>query len=364
MKISIGIDIGKKKCDYCIVNGRGKVLERGQYFNTKADAGRCARTILDKYGKKGRCTAACETTANMWITTVDAFERAGIAIKLANAYRMALINKTGKKTDRIDAEKIAQILRMGSIPECYVPPAHTRGVRNMVRQHVRLAQARTRVVNQVHNLLDAHGRAVPAANTYSLKALSYLDALSLGNAQDDFVLRQCTRRIRHYTSEITEIDKQLGAEAAQSEDARLLASMTGVGTYTAILMASEISEISRFETPKQMVSWAGFCPTVRQSGKETRLGRIKKVGSDSLVNWAMCEAANVAIRHDARMRAVYEAACRRHAGKHMLAIIVVAHKMVTIMWHMLKTRTPYESRDGDLYRRKLAKMQKKHRDRD
>ena len=65
MKISIGIDIGKKKCDYCIVNGRGRVLERGQYFNTKADAGRCARTILDKYGKNGRCTAACETTANM-----------------------------------------------------------------------------------------------------------------------------------------------------------------------------------------------------------------------------------------------------------------------------------------------------------
>lgn len=193
---------------------------------------------------------------------------------------------------------------------------------------------------------------------YSHKALSYLDALSLGDAQDDFVLRQCVRRIRHYTSEITEIDKQLEAEASQNADAKLLASMTGVGTYTAILMASEISEISRFETPKRMISWAGFCPTVRQSGKKTRLGRIKKVGADSLVNWAMCEAANVAVMHDARMKAVYEAARRRHAGKHTLAIIVVAHKMVTIMWHILKTRTPYESRSEDLYKRKLAKMQK------
>ena len=88
------------------------------------------------------------------------------------------------------------------------------------------------------------------------------------------------------------------------------------------------------------------------------------MGSDSLVNWAMCEAANVAIRHDERMKAVYEAASRRHAGKHMLAIIVVAHKMVTIMWYMLKTGTPYESRDEDLYSRKLAKMQKKHQNKD
>ncbi|MCG8530871.1 MAG: IS110 family transposase [Desulfovibrionales bacterium] len=362
MKISIGIDISKKKCDYCIINGRGKVLERGQYLNTQKDARRCARSMLAKYGKMGSCTAACETTANMWITTVDAFERAGIAIKLANSYKMALINKTGKKTDKVDAEKIARILRMDSIPECYVPSAHTRGVRNMVRQHVRLAQARTRVINQVHNLLDAHGKAVHAANMYSHKALSYLDLLGLGDAQDDFVLRQCVRRIRHYTSEIAEIDRQLEAEAARNEDAKLLASMTGVGIYTAVLMAAEISEISRFETPKQMVSWAGFCPNVSQSGKKTYLGKIKKMDTDGLVNWAMCEAANVAVKHDARMKAAYEAARRRHADKHMLGIVVVAHKMVTIMWHMLKNRTPYESRNEDLYRRKLARLEKRRQD--
>ncbi|MCE2498057.1 MAG: transposase [Nitrosopumilaceae archaeon] len=126
MKISIGIDIGKKKCDYCIINGRGKVLERGQYLNTPKDARRCARTILAKYGGMGSCTAACESTANMWITTVDAFERAGIAIKLANPYEMALISKTGKKTGKVDAEKIAQILRMGSIPVLRTVFAHTR----------------------------------------------------------------------------------------------------------------------------------------------------------------------------------------------------------------------------------------------
>ena len=361
MKISIGIDISKKKCDYCVINGRGRVLERGQYLNTRKDAGRCARTLLARYGGRGRCTAACETTANMWIMTVDAFERAGIAIKLANSYKMALINRTGKKTDKVDAEKIAQVLRMGSIPECYVPSAHTRGIRNMVRQHVRLVQARTRVVNQVHNLLDAHGRAVHAATAYSQRALSYLDSLSLGDAQDDFVLGQCARRIRHYTAEIAEIDRQLEAEAAQNEDAKLLASMTGVGIYTAMLLAAEISEISRFETPKQMISWAGLCPTVRQSGKEVRLGRIKKMDTDGLVNWSMCEAANSAVKHDARMKAAYEAARRRHAGKHMLVIVVVAHKMVTIMWHMLKNRTPYESRNEDLYRRKLARLEKRRR---
>ena len=62
----------------------------------------------------------------------------------ANAYNLAIISKTGKKTDKVDAEKIAKVLRMDMIPECHVPPAHVRGIRNMVRQHVRLTQARTK----------------------------------------------------------------------------------------------------------------------------------------------------------------------------------------------------------------------------
>ena len=107
-----------------------------------------------------------------------------------------------RQSSRVDAEKIAQILRMDMIPECYIPSAHVRGIRNMVRQHVRLTQARTRVANRVHNLLDAHGEAIHAAHVYSQKALLYLDALRRGNEQDEFVLRQCTRRLRHYTSEI------------------------------------------------------------------------------------------------------------------------------------------------------------------
>ena len=307
----------------------------------------------------GNCTAACETAANMRIATVDAFGRAGIAIKLANPYKMAPISRTGKKTDRVDAEKMARILGMGPIPECYVPSSHTRGIRNMARRHVRLARAGTKVTNRVHGLLGAHGKAVQAANAYSQKSPFCSDPLCLGDARDDFVPGQCVRRIRHCTSEIAEIDKRLEAEAAQNGDAKLPDGTTGIGIYTAVLLASEISEISRFQTPKQMISRAGPCPTVRQSGSEVRLGRIKKTGTDGLANRAVCEAANVAVKYDTRMKAAYESARRRHAGRHMLGIVVVAHKTVAIMWHTLKNRTPHESRNEDPYKRKLARLGKR-----
>ena len=79
----------------------------------------------------------------------------------------------------------------------------------------------------------------------------------------------------------------------------------------------------------------------------------------SLVNWAMCEAANIAV-HDSRMRATYLAARKRHADKHALGIIPVANKMITI-WHMLTTGTPYQSLNPELYKRKLQRLEKARR---
>ena len=66
--------------------------------------------------------------------------------------------------------------------------------------------------------------------------------------------------MRNLTEEIAVMDECLDREAAQNEDAEILASLTGLGTYTALLLAAEIGDISRFESPKNLVSWAGMCP--------------------------------------------------------------------------------------------------------
>ena len=167
MRVSIGIDIGKRKCDYCVVDSRGKVLERGHYINKPKFAAEVAKRLKAKYGKDIR--AACETTGNMWNFTYDAFENAGIKILLANTYKMAIIAKTGKKTDKIDAEKIANIVRMDFIPECYVPGKKIRGLRALVRQRNSLVQDRTRYINRVHSLLDRHDLEINASSMHSKK---------------------------------------------------------------------------------------------------------------------------------------------------------------------------------------------------
>ena len=103
---------------------------------------------------------------------------------------------------------------------------------------------------------------------------------------------------------------------------------------------------------------SGFCPSISESGDVSRMNRIKKQDTNGLVNWAICEAAQIAVMHDPKMALVYEAVKRRHAGKHPLGIVAVGNKMVTIMWHILHTQTPYKSRNEAMYQRKLNKIKR------
>ena len=354
---SIGIDISKKKCDYCVLGASGEVLKRGHYPNTIPDARQAAQELKREYGRT-RCRAVCESTANFWKTTYEAFEDAGIGIQLANPYKLALISKSAKKTDREDAYKLATLLRANMIPACHVPTRHVRGTRALVRLHIRLTQDRTRVINRIRSMLDAYNVTIVASQLYSKKGIRQLEQAELGTASETIVLRQYTRQLRELTENLSDTDRHLTAETEQNEDAKLLMSMPGVGPFIALLLAVEIDGIKRFKNPKKLVSMAGLCPRIVESGDVSKMTRIKKQDTNDIVNWALCEAAQIAAMHDPKMSLAYESAKRRHAGKHALGIVVVAHKMATIMYHILAARMPYKSRNEAMYQRKLNKIKR------
>ena len=352
----MGIDISKRKCDVCVVDAKGKVLERGQYPNTPAGAKKHAAMLKRRYRS---LVAACETTANMWQVTYGALEDAGIDVRLADTYKMVLISRTSKKTDKVDAEKIAQVLRMGMLPECHVPRAGKRAQRQLVRRRISLGQDRTREANRLHALLDMHGRKVDASRLHLKKAIVQLEGMALGDGSDSVdtaVLRSHVAQIEYLNGAIADVERRIDSEAAADEDALLLMSITGFDSYSAIAMSAEIDGVGRFPTVKQFVSWTGMCPVVRQSGDEIHHGGVKKTGRSRSVNWLLAEAANTAVQHDPRMRAVYEAAKARHGGKHGPAIVVVANKMATIMYYVLKSRKAYTHHNAERYSRKLSRL--------
>ena len=109
-------------------------------------------------------------------------------------------------------------------------------------------------------------------------------------------------------------------------------SMTAIDCFSAMLLASEIGDISRFRTASKLVSWCGLYPTVHQSGNSLYMGRMKKDGNKK-INWIMIQAANTASRTDDRLKKYYMKIAKRHG--HHIAITHVANKMIRIIWAML-----------------------------
>ena len=352
---NIGIDISKRKCVVCVMDDKGRILEETAYDNTLEDAKEFAGRMKKKYGRRGRCHAACETTGNMWLKTFEAFEEHDIPIQLANTYKMKIISDTDTKTDPIDARKIANILRVGMIPRCYVAPPALRDARELLRYRISMVQARTALINYTHGLLDKYDVKLHISNMYGKKSIRLLLQTDLKRPNDSMILKNCAKRIAHITEEITNAETEIGKQAAVNDDARLLMSTTGLDVFGSMLVASEIGAISRFKTPEQLVSWAGMCPTVYQSGDVTHHGRMKKA-SNRRANWILVQAANVAAMHDDRLREFYERCKKRHGGKHVVAITHVANKMLRIIWAMLTLREPYKSHNVQRYGRKIKRM--------
>ena len=158
---------------------------------------------------------------------------------------------------------------------------------------------------------------------------------------------------RHHNAELGLLEKKIAGHASASEDARILMSMTGIDYYAAMLLVSGIDGIERFTSPEKLISWAGMCPTVHQSGNTMYHGRMKK-DSNKKVNWILTQSANVAIQYDGRMKAYYDRIRKIH--HHNIAITHVANKMVTVIWYMLTNRMLYEDRDEKRYQQKLRRM--------
>ena len=155
--------------------------------------------------------------------------------------------------------------------------------------------------------------------------------------------------------QVARVDDEISIIASKDEYVKLLMSMTGIDVYTALLIRSEIGDISRFNNYKKLVAWAGLAPSLHQSGNTFYTSKITKQGS-RMLRWIMVEASRVAVNHDQKMKAFYARVASRRGGQK--AIIAVANKMLKIIWVILTRKEPYHGRNESRYRKKLNKLNK------
>ncbi|MBI4210179.1 MAG: IS110 family transposase [Candidatus Diapherotrites archaeon] len=267
---------------------------------------------------------ACTTSYPIY----DFLTGRGVEVKVAHPLLLKSISGL-KKTDKVDAERMALMLKAGIIPLAHIPSQAVRLNRDLVRQHISLTQQRTAEKNRVQALLLRY--RVKVGKNLFRKKRGWLNEEVPVEVKP--VLEQCLEHIDYLNRLLYRADKQIKQKASENPGAVLLTTIPGVAHFSALLLVSFIDGVERFHSAEQLVSYAGLAPTIYQSGEKKILGHISKRGTKEM-RWALTQCAWLAVRHSKKFRRFYLKK-KRKIGKKK-TIIAVARKMLTAVYFMLK----------------------------
>ena len=213
-----------------------------------------------------------------WYWAADTLAAAGAEVHLAHPLGVKAFSHRRVKNDELDARDLADLLRMGRLPEAWIAPAEIRELREITRYRGKLVQMRTSCKDQVHGVLAKLGIEVTCSDIFGAWGTRWLDELPLPQPYCWKVasLRQLTGWL---TSEITVLE-QVTAELLAGHDAyRAVQELPGIGPVLGAVIVAEIGDITRFRHPARLCSWAGLTPRHYESDTTVIRGRITKQGS-------------------------------------------------------------------------------------
>lgn len=254
-------------------------------------------------------------------------------VVLSNPLKTKAIASAKLKTDRVDALTLANLLRGGYIAESYIPTQKTMELRELVRYRANLVRMRTNVKNRIHGYLLMNNVRIDA-KPFSQGFVGEIRKI------DDLKVQGYLRLVESINREVHEASRAISKEAADDAGARLLMTIPGVSFYSALLITSEIGDVSRFQDSDSLVAYAGLVPSTHSSGGTTYHGRITKTGSPYL-RWILGQCTRINIRNepDGRLALFYDRLARKKGSQK--AIVAATAKLLRIIYWMLREGEPY-----------------------
>ena len=331
-----GIDLHKDQMYVCVVNSKGEILV---HRNIRMNNFDYFLKIVEPY--KHDMTVVCESTFN-WYWLADACFGAGIEFVLAHALYLAHITHGKNKNDRIDSEKLAQLLRNGYIPFAYVYPKERRPARALLRQRMDFVWDRAKIKTQISMCQSAEGFVPIKEKGFDRDKWEAMLLDQYEHTLHKTAASSSMNIIRTYDLEIALLDKKI-IDYAKNEictDFRLLKTTDGIGDIIAMTILFEIDTISRFPTVKDYCS---YCRLVK--GSVSSAGKIKGLTGSKMGNpylrWAYGQAAIHAKRHNPMIGAYAKKLTSKH-GKFK-ANNILANKIARATYFMLQNGTVFDA---------------------
>jgi transposase len=363
-----GLDVHKKTVVACIriVGPDGAISREVRTFGTMTGE---LLALSDWLAAHDVSHIAMESTGVYWKPIFNLLE-GSFKVILVNAHHLKQV--PGRKTDVKDAEWIAQLLQYGLLSPSFIPPPNIRELRDLTRQRTQIVRDHSAVANRIQKVLeDANIKlASVASDVLGVSGRAMIRALIDGQDDPDrladlakrslrgkipalklalhgritehhrFLLRALMDQIESLEGLVARFDAQIEQRMAPLVEAtQRLRGIPGVGLQSAEVIVAELgTDMTVFPTAGNLSSWAGMCPGNNESAGKKRSGKTTK-GSQ----WLRTTLVQVAWAASHTKETIFSACYHRWAkrlGKKK-ALIAVAHKILVVIYHLLKDLTDY-----------------------
>lgn len=331
----VGLDLSRKRLDWQALDQMGERVAIGATPPDRDGLTGLARRLGD-----GEVLAVIESMTGARFVH-DQLEQHGWDVRIADAVKARGIAPLACKTDTIDCWVLAELARRDLIPEIWLPDPAVRAERERARFRLHLVRHRVALKNRVHAILFQHGIPNGHSDLFGAAGRQLLGRLELPEPWQSTVAGSL-ELIDTLSDDIADCERELERLGADHPYVSRLVTCPGIAWVLAYTIASEIGDISRFQSPRKLVGYSGLCPRVDQSGERDRRGPLRKNGP-AYLRWALIESAHAGIRWHQPYRDLAERMRARHGKKRgtKIAVIEVARRQTHAIWHMLTHDQPF-----------------------
>lgn len=335
--IHIGIDLHYTNMVNSAINDNGEQIWKGQIPATEAGLADFFRQFDEPVQAVVECTGS-------WYWVADWCARHDIPLTLAHAKMLKAISYAKVKTDKVDARTLAELLRVGLIPQAHMQMGPQRDLRELTRGRLRMVQRREKLQNMVWSLAGKYNVRIGDCEG----GWRYLDQMKQWLADklpEVAQLEACLLldQMRQLQGHIHQMEQRIEQQVTFSEALERMLPIPGIGLVTGWTILAEIGDIRRFPSAKQFVSYCRLAPGSRNSGGRNRHKSGNKDGNKYL-RMAFGQAAVSAYSQYGPVKKFYKKVQARSGKK--IARAVVAKELAKIVWHVQSKEEPYKGFKG------------------
>ena len=351
--IMIGCDLHDATTVLRVAEGQGDSIRKVFATSERTEMVRWLKEFANERGA-ARIVFAYEASGQGF-GLCDALREEGIECHVLAPTHLPHSSHTRKnKNDDKDAtllleEVRAHVLAGRALPTVWIPDLGTRDDREVIRLRLEAAAQRTRIKNQIRNILKRWQQAMPTffskTGDWSKRSVRWLEDIGAGHVEG---LREGTREAlsslvalyRSLTEQIRQLDRgvlRLSKTPRYAQAFRKLQLLQGVGTLTAMTFLTELGDLDRFANRRQLAAYLGLAPASFESGKrDDRKGHITRQGP-ARVRHVLCQAAWASLRHSKDWRQTYDRIKGGSKSRGKVAIVAVMRKLAVMMWQVARS---------------------------